>query len=57
MPPMARRYEGSPKDLREDRKGAKTTGKSLRDYEKTARDKREDKAGQKAMAAGRFGRK
>lgn len=54
---MARRYEGSPKDLREDRKGAKTTGKSLRDYEKTARDKREDKAGQKAMAAGRFGRK
>jgi hypothetical protein len=49
---MARRpppFEGSPKDLAQDRKGARKLGVGLRAYEKTSRDKREDSAGQKAM--------
>ncbi len=53
---MARKYEGSPKDIAEDRKGAKKMGVGLKAYERTARDKSEDKKGQKSMA-GRFGRK
>lgn len=44
---MKKKHEGSAADLREDKKGAKAMGKSLKDYEKTARDKREDKAGAK----------
>jgi hypothetical protein len=52
---MARRYEGSPKDIAEDKKGAKKLGVGLRAYEKTARDKKEDSKGQKL--AGRFGKK
>lgn len=53
---MAKRppqFEGSPKDVAQDRKGAKKLGVGLRAYERTARDKAEDKAGQKRM----FGRK
>jgi hypothetical protein len=41
------RYEGSPKDLKEDKKGAKKLGVGLRAYEKTGKDKREDTKGQK----------
>ena len=47
---MAKPYEGSKRDLAEDRRGAKKLGVSLKDYEKTARDKREDKAGEKRAA-------
>lgn len=47
---MARKYEGSPKDIREDTKGAKKLGVSLKAYEKTSRDKREDAQGSKKLA-------
>lgn len=53
---MARKFEGSPKDLAQDKKGAKKMGVGLRAYERTSRDKAEDRAGQKKMAP-RFGRK
>jgi hypothetical protein len=56
---MARKpppFEGSPKDIAQDKKGARKLGVGLRAYERTPRDKAEDKKGQKAMA-GRFGRK
>jgi hypothetical protein len=46
---MARKYEGSPKDRAEDRKGAKKLGVGLRAYERTPRDKREDAKGEKKM--------
>jgi hypothetical protein len=46
---MARKYEGSPKDIREDTKGAKRLGVTLKAYEKTSRDKREDLKGQKKL--------
>lgn len=39
------RYEGSPKDIKQDKKGAKKLGVSLKAYERTARDKAEDGAG------------
>jgi hypothetical protein len=39
------RYEGSPKDIKQDKAGARKLGVSLKAYEKTARDKAEDKAG------------
>ena len=42
---MAKRYEGSPADIREDKRGAKKLGVSTKSYEKTSRDKREDKIG------------
>jgi hypothetical protein len=45
------RFEGSPADKREDRKGAKKMGVSMKAYERSATDKRKDKAGQKAMDA------
>lgn len=52
---MAKRaYEGSSKDIAQDKKGAKKLGVGLRAYERTSRDKREDAKGQKA---GRFGKK
>jgi hypothetical protein len=44
-----RRYEGSPKDLAEDRKGARKLGVGLKAYERTARDRREDTKGQKKL--------
>ena len=44
---MAKKYEGSAKDLAQDRRGAKKLGVGLKAYERTSRDKREDKAGQK----------
>lgn len=47
---MAKKYEGSPKDIREDARGAKRMGVSVKDYEKTSRDRREDAAGQRRMA-------
>jgi len=43
---MAKRpYEGSAKDKKQDKAGAKKLGVSLKAYERTARDKAEDKAG------------
>jgi hypothetical protein len=56
---MAKRppqFEGSPKDIAQDRKGARKLGVGLRAYERTTKDKAEDRAGQKKLA-GRFGRK
>lgn len=47
---MAKRsYEGSPKDVRQDKAGARKLGVSLKSYERTGRDKAEDKAGQKQL--------
>jgi hypothetical protein len=46
---MARRYEGSPEDNREDKRGERAIGKSHEQYERTPRDKREDRAGQKRL--------
>lgn len=46
---MAKKYEGSPQDVQEDKKGAKKLGVGLRKYEKTARDRAEDKRGQVRM--------
>jgi hypothetical protein len=43
------RYEGSKEDRREDRRGAKKAGTSLKQYERTEKDRREDRAGQKRM--------
>ena len=42
-------YEGSRKDLAEDRRGAKKRGVSLKKYEETAQDKAEDRKGQARM--------
>lgn len=53
---MARRYEGSKADEREDARGSRSTGVSRRDYEKSSRDRREDAAGQKRFDAGSFQR-
>ena len=41
-----RKYEGSKRDIAEDKRGAKKLGVGLRAYEKTARDRAEDKRGQ-----------
>jgi hypothetical protein len=46
---MARKFEGSPKDIRQDKRGAKKLGVPLKAYENTARDKAEDRAGQSNM--------
>jgi len=46
---MAKRYEGSKADKKEDARGARASGLTRRDYEKSARDKREDAAGQKRL--------
>jgi hypothetical protein len=46
---MVRKYEGSKADEREDRRGAKRLGISLKAYERTAKDRREDRAGQKRL--------
>lgn len=48
---MARKYEGSAADKREDKAGAARRGISQRDYEKTAADRRQDERGQAAMNA------
>lgn len=42
---MARNYENSPADEREDARGMKATGLSKEAYEKSPRDKAEDAAG------------
>jgi hypothetical protein len=42
-------YEGSRKDLAEDRRGAKKRGVSLKEYENTAQDRAEDRKGQAKM--------
>ena len=47
--PMAskrKRYEESPADIAEDKRGAKRLGISLKKYEKTAQDRAEDRRGQ-----------
>jgi hypothetical protein len=47
---MAKRpFEGSPKDIKQDKKGARKMGVSMKAYEKTPRDRAEDKAGQRQM--------
>jgi hypothetical protein len=46
-------YEGSPKDIREDKAGAKKAGMSMKAYENTAKDRAQDKAGQRRMTARR----
>jgi hypothetical protein len=43
---MAKCYEGSKRDIAEDKKGAKRLGVTLKAYEKTEQDKAEDKRGQ-----------
>jgi hypothetical protein len=43
---MAKRYEGSAKDRKEDRVGAAKRGITQRNYEKTAADRRQDAKGQ-----------
>jgi hypothetical protein len=47
------RFEGSPKDIKQDAKGAKKLGISAKAYERSARDKAEDRAGQKNMKKGK----
>lgn len=47
---MAKRvYEGSSKDMRQDKAGARKLGVSLKAYERTGRDKAEDRVGQSNM--------
>ena len=43
-------FEGSPKDRRQDKAGAKKMGISQKAYERTPQDARQDRAGQAAMA-------
>lgn len=52
----ARRYEGSAADKREDARGAKRAGVSLKAYERTAADRREDARGQAALSKKRRGK-
>lgn len=52
-----RSYEGSPADKREDARGAKRRGESLRQYERSAADKAQDKRGQAKLDRQRRGRK
>lgn len=47
--PRPTRYEKTLEDIREDKRGAKRMGITLREYEKTARDKREDARGQRRL--------
>ena len=47
------KFEGSPKDKKEDKKGAKKEGKSLKAFEKSPKDKKEDKKGEKAKPFGK----
>lgn len=49
--PRARSYEGSAKDIRQDRKGARRLGISQKAYERTPQDRAEDRAGQAAFKA------
>lgn len=42
-------FEGSAADKREDKKGAKRLGMSLKEYERSAIDKRKDAKGQRAL--------
>ncbi len=44
------RYEGSPADEAEDKRGMKETGLSRKAYENSARDRAEDKAGEDRIA-------
>lgn len=43
---MKKKYEESPEDIAEDKRGARKLGVGLRKYEQTAKDKAEDKRGQ-----------
>lgn len=56
MAKRTRSYEGSPADMRQDKKGAKKLGMSLGKYESSARDRKEDAAGQKALRPSNMGR-
>jgi hypothetical protein len=40
------KYEGSKRDIAEDKRGAKRLGMSLKQYERTAQDRAEDRRGQ-----------
>jgi hypothetical protein len=42
-------FEGSKKDLKQDKAGAKKMGVSMKAYERTPKDKAQDKAGQRQM--------
>jgi len=42
-------FEGSRKDIKQDKAGARKMGVSMKAYENTARDKAQDKAGQRQM--------
>jgi len=54
---MARKYEGSPADEAEDKRGMKATGMSKKAYEASPRDKAEDKAGEDRIKVGAHSRK
>ena len=43
------KFEGSPKDRRQDKAGAKRLGVSQKAYERTPQDRAEDRAGQAAL--------
>jgi hypothetical protein len=53
---MARKtYEGSKQDIREDVRGARKMGVTMKAYERTAKDKAEDKRGQLRLTGKRRG--
>jgi hypothetical protein len=43
------RYEDTPTDIREDKRGAKRLGLTPAQYERTPQDRREDAAGQRRL--------
>jgi hypothetical protein len=50
MASKRKQYEGSKRDLTEDKRGAKQLNLPLSDYENTARDKAEDRKGQAKLS-------
>jgi hypothetical protein len=54
---MAKRYEGSKADMRQDRVGAKKAGMSAKQYERSAQDRKEDARGQAKLNAARKGKR
>lgn len=53
---MAKKYEGSPEDEREDKRLAKKAGMSKSAFEKSGKDKKFDLAGQKRYNTRKSGR-
>jgi hypothetical protein len=51
MASKRKKYEGSPADIAEDKRGAKKLGMSMKQYERSARDRAEDRRGQARMGA------